>query len=102
VHREVSGSQIHLMLPAAWRRQDIESTFRKYRCWKPDRIVVARADESRQYGAICGISAANRIPISFIASGGSMIDGVQDATLRRLLPPGFFDRTTGSGAGGRA
>ena len=110
LRRANSGLQVHVLLPCAMRLADLRTCFSRYRPLSPDRIVAARCDEAASTGAVCSIAAEQEIPISYITHGEELADGIEPASLDRLLAPLFGVRTddrvqperTLAFAGGRA
>jgi flagellar biosynthesis GTPase FlhF len=71
------------------RLSDLRACFSRYRTLSPDRIVAARCDEAASTGAVCSIAAEQEIRISYITQGEELADGIEAATLDRLLTPLF-------------
>jgi flagellar biosynthesis protein FlhF len=73
------------MLPTPYRPQETRSVVDRYHGLEPDRIIAARMDESLQAGAVCSLAAELGTPISFITSGDAIPDGLEHASIERLM-----------------
>jgi len=85
----LANKQIHLVLPASMKRQDLMRTIRDYAAFKPDYLLFTKLDETGSQGAILSAALEAGKPLSFFANGQNIPEDIEPAHARVLLASVF-------------
>jgi flagellar biosynthesis protein FlhF len=85
----VPNKQIHLVLPASMKREDLMRAVRAYAAFKPDYLLFTKLDETASLGAVLSTALEAAKPLSFFASGQNIPEDIEPAHARGLLASVF-------------
>jgi flagellar biosynthesis protein FlhF len=89
---------IHLVLPASMRPQDMASCARRFEVFRPGKLLFTKLDETDSYtGILCQALRAGK-SMSFFSTGPAVPEDLEEATTARLIPssghPEEFENST--------
>ncbi len=88
------GIEIHLVLSATTKTADLQRAVESYRVFGPNRLLFTRLDETASYGSILNTAIRSELPVSFLATGQSVPEDIEQARVAKLLgrtAHGLFD-----------
>jgi flagellar biosynthesis protein FlhF len=85
----VANKQIHLVLPASMKREDLMRAVRAYSVFKADYLLFTKLDETASLGAVLSTALEAAKPLSFFTSGQNIPEDIEPAHARGLLAPMF-------------
>jgi flagellar biosynthesis protein FlhF len=82
--------QVHLVMPATMRSDDVARTAERFSIFGASRLIVTKIDETAAHGAVISQSILSGLPISFLCGGQQIPDDIEPACKDKLL--GFLRR----------
>lgn len=82
--RQSPELDVHLVLQATARTADILRRMEWWERFRPARLIFTHLDETSCPGGVTAIAAATGKPVSFLGSGQSVPEDLEEATLPRL------------------
>jgi flagellar biosynthesis protein FlhF len=82
--RAIPNLCAHLVVPAGMHGGDLARVFDAHALLRPDRIVVAKADETATAGAIARVLRDRAVPVSYITTGQRVPEDLLRATPQAL------------------
>jgi flagellar biosynthesis protein FlhF len=76
---------VHLVLPATMRSADLAGVWDRYSCFRPNRLLVTRLDETSSLGGVWAAARCTGLPLSFLATGQRVPEDLQPASATDLL-----------------
>lgn len=80
----ISGAEIHLVVSATTKGQDITDIIQRYRDINIDRLVFTKLDETTGYGVMLRAVDEADAPIAFITSGQSVPEDIEVAQAEKI------------------
>lgn len=80
----LSEVDVHLTLSASSKYGDLQRIAAAYACFRPQKLLFTRVDETSRYGALVNLSALTGLPISFLSTGQMIPDDLEEATSGRI------------------
>jgi flagellar biosynthesis protein FlhF len=80
-----SDIDVHLVLPASMRSMDLKRIAQQYACFKPQKLLFTRMDETETFGPILSQSVQSRVPVSFLSQGQRIPEDLAAATADLLV-----------------
>jgi len=77
---QLPSKEIHLVLPAWMRREDLLRCIRQYDVFQPDCLLFTKLDETESRGASLGAALESGKPLSFVSVGQSIPEDLVRAT----------------------
>jgi len=78
---------VQLVIPATMSPADMKATFERFRPLLPSRIVVTHTDAAVSCRAAVGLAMAHELPLSFVSTGPSVPEDLDEASVSGLLRP---------------
>lgn len=85
----VANKQIHLVLPASMKREDLMRAVRAYAAFKADYLLFTKLDETASLGAALSTALESAKPLSFFSTGQNIPEDIEPAHARGLLASVF-------------
>lgn len=85
----VANKQIHLVLPASMKREDLMRAVRAYAAFRPDYLLFTKLDETSSLGAALSAALEAAKPLSFFTTGQNIPEDIEPAHARGLLASVF-------------
>jgi flagellar biosynthesis protein FlhF len=85
----VANKQIHLVLPASMKREDLMRAVRAYAAFRADTLLFTRLDETASLGAALSTALEAAKPLSFFSTGQNIPEDIEPAHARGLLASVF-------------
>ncbi len=85
----VANKQIHLVLPASMKREDLMRAVRAYSVFAPDYLLFTKLDETASLGAVLSAALEAAKPLSFFTTGQNIPEDIEPAHPRGLLASVF-------------
>src|ERR1700693_759947 len=79
------GMDIHLVLPASMRTNDLRRAAQRYEIFGPRKLLFTRLDETDTFGPILSQSVRMRKPISYLSRGQRIPEDLEAATGATIL-----------------
>ncbi len=76
--------QIQLVLPAATRLVELESTLAHYEGLEPECLIITKTDEAHGGGAVLESCVRTQLPVSFVCNGQRVPEDIAPANASRL------------------
>lgn len=76
--------QIQLVLPAATRLVELESTLAHYEGLEPECLIITKTDEALGGGAVLESCVRTQLPVSFVCNGQRVPEDITPANASRL------------------
>ncbi len=86
------GIDVHLVLPASYRAQDLARAADRYAIFRPAKLLFTRLDESSRFGPLLNETCRARKPLSFLSAGEQIPEDLEPASSARIA-----DLVLGSG-----
>jgi flagellar biosynthesis protein FlhF len=74
-----------LVLPASMKPADLGRVVDSYECFRPQRLLFTKLDETGTFGPVFGEAARTGKPLSFFATGQRIPEDLEEARSGRLL-----------------
>ena len=81
---EANPDEIHLVLPANNKYEDLMEAVRRFGLLPINGIVFSKVDETNSPGTILNVAAESPYPISYITNGQTIPDDIELASSRKL------------------
>lgn len=81
----VSPVEVHLVLPATWGIEELDSTSDLYGCFEPQRLAATHLDHAECPGRLITLSLRHELPFSFLSFGQSIPEDLEAASASRLV-----------------
>jgi flagellar biosynthesis protein FlhF len=101
--RDLSGflgrlnhKEVHLVLPASMKTQDMGRAVRRFEEFKPDCLLFTKLDETESFGAIISTAIEAAKPLSYFTNGQTIPEDLEAANLETLLEPLFTRERAGA------
>lgn len=92
----VANKQIHLVLPASMKREDLMRAVRAYAAFQPDYLLFTKLDETASLGAVLSTALEAAKPLSFFTTGQNIPEDIEPAHARGLLASVFQPEIAGA------
>jgi flagellar biosynthesis protein FlhF len=89
---QLSVKEIHMVLPASMRRENLMRCLRQYEMFQPDCLLFTRLDETEQRGTSLSVALESGKPLSFISAGQSIPEDLERASSGAFLDTLFARR----------
>lgn len=76
--------EVHLVLSVTTRAKDLDRILRHYAPAKPSRLLLTKLDETDCHGPLLGLPLASRLPLSYLTTGQSVPDDIEEASSARV------------------
>jgi flagellar biosynthesis protein FlhF len=83
--QRLANKQIHLVLPASMKREDLARRIREYAAFQPDYLLFTKLDETEPYRALLSAALEADRPLSFLANGQNIPEDIEPAQAGVLL-----------------
>lgn len=83
--KRVPGIDVHLVLSAAMRTEDLSRVADRYQSFAPSKLLFTRLDETESAGALLNESLRLQRPISFLTTGQNIPEDLEPATKSGLI-----------------
>jgi len=87
--KRAPAKEVHLVLPASMKREDLLRTIRAYAIFAPDYLLFTKLDETASLGAVLSAALEAGKPLSFFANGQDIPEDFEPAQARALLAAVF-------------
>jgi flagellar biosynthesis protein FlhF len=85
----LTNKQIHLVLAASMKREDLRRSIRDYAALQPDYLLFTKLDETESHGALLSAALEAGKPLSYLANGQNIPEDIEPAHARILLASVF-------------
>jgi flagellar biosynthesis protein FlhF len=82
---QLSDLQIHLVLSASTKEQDLIAITEAFRRMNVQRLLFTKIDESATFGNIINLLIRTNIPLSFLCCGRKVPDDIQVGSVNKLV-----------------
>ncbi len=76
--------EVHLVLSASTSRRSLRATADQFAPARPDRLILTKLDEAETLGAFAAILGRSERPVSYLTTGQSVPDDIEEADRGRL------------------
>jgi flagellar biosynthesis protein FlhF len=76
---------IHLVLPASTRSDDLSSAVERFEIFKPTKLLFTKIDEAGALGHIFSLAVRRGTPISFLTTGQQIPEDLEAAVRERIV-----------------
>lgn len=76
---------VHLVLPATGRCEDLLLAFRRWSPFRPARLIFTHMDETEFHGGWLGVALSTGLPVSYLCFGQGVPEDIETATKPLLL-----------------
>jgi flagellar biosynthesis protein FlhF len=80
-----SGAEMHLVLSASTKTNDIEHTLQQFEPFNYQAVLLTKLDETRHIGNIISVLSEKGKPVSFITDGQHVPNDIRKASIVRFL-----------------
>lgn len=80
-----SEIEVQLVLNATTQGQDLARSAARWSELRPSRLIFTHLDETRSYGGMIACAMQSRLPVSFVCSGQSVPEDIEEANSSLLL-----------------
>ena len=76
--------EVHLVLSASTSRRSLRATADQFAPARPDRLILTKLDEAETLGAFAAVLGRSDRPVSYLTTGQSVPDDIEEADRGRL------------------
>jgi flagellar biosynthesis protein FlhF len=81
---EVRPDEVHLVLSASTSQRSLRAAADQFAPARPDRLILTKLDEAESLGGLAAILGRADRPVSYLTTGQSVPDDIEEADRRRL------------------